>query len=89
MKTPLALLVLGTILNHVTSQTIGGETCSRAKGHEAVIQPDAQAFIAGFFAMHNSREGSAFGCGDIYSGRMYIFFFISLALTLDFSSPFN
>ena len=72
MKELLTLLLLGTLLNHVIGQTIQAETCSRAAGHEALIQPNADALIAGFFSMHNHRDGSAFGCGDIYSGGMYI-----------------
>ena len=68
MKGLLTLLLVGAISNHVTSQTMEAETCSRAAGHEAIIQPDAQAFIAGFFFMHTPAEGSAFGCGNIFTG---------------------
>ena len=68
MKGVLALFLIGTLLNHVTCQLMETKTCSRGAGHETIIQPDAQAFIAGFFTMHTTVEGSAFGCGDIYSG---------------------
>ena len=68
MKGLLTLFLFGIILNHVTCQSMEAKTCSRAAGHEAIIQPDAQAFIAGFFTMHSTVEGSSFGCGDIYSG---------------------
>ena len=78
MKGLLALFLIGTILNHVTCQMMAAKTCSRGAGHEAIIQPDAQAFIAGFFTMHTTVEGSAFGCGDIYSGGELFTCFVSI-----------
>lgn len=67
----LSCLLLGIAL--VTSshgQTIEQQQCDGSPGHSAVIQPDAQAFIVGYFAMNGPSPGSKSGCDVISDSEM-------------------
>lgn len=65
----LATLVL--LANLHQSSALREMVCSTAR-HQAIIQPDADAFIAGFFAMHNSGNNGV-GCGSINTMGEYSF----------------
>lgn len=65
----LATLVL--LANLRQSSALREMVCSTTR-HQAIIQPDADAFIAGFFAMHNSGNNGV-GCGSINTMGEYSF----------------
>jgi hypothetical protein len=71
----LAPLVLAAVLLVGTNgQTMTRQNCNSA-GHEAVIQADADAFIAGFFAFHETNDNGV-GCGEIRTGGILKFLLI-------------
>lgn len=68
------LLLAAILLAHTDGQqTLEHESCDRTRGHQAVIQPDADAFIAGLFSFHQRGENGA-GCGDIETGSKCIIY---------------
>jgi len=70
------LLTLAVVLAFADGQTsMQGQTCDQMAGHRAVIQPDADAFIAGFFSMHSAGDNGV-GCGNVRSGGVYTIFIL-------------
>ncbi|XP_053375882.1 uncharacterized protein LOC123533311 isoform X2 [Mercenaria mercenaria] len=73
------LLLAAVLLVHTDGQTMNRQNCAGGAGHEAVIQPDADAFIAGFFAFHEAGENGV-GCGNIRTSAMQSYEAIRWAL---------
>ncbi|XP_052799376.1 metabotropic glutamate receptor 3-like [Mya arenaria] len=74
------LLALVVVFVHTDGQTLmNHQTCDLMQGHQTIIQPDADAFISGFFAMHNAGENGV-GCGGIRTSEMQAYEAIRWAL---------
>lgn len=63
------LVLAAVLLVQTYGQTMNHQTCNREGGHRAIIQPEADAFIAGFFSFHLANDNGV-GCGEIRTSGM-------------------